>query len=256
MSAWDASLYLQFGNERTQPAIDLVSRINVTKPARIIDLGCGPGNSTEILRKRWPRAIVAGLDNSPEMIAAARNTHPHDEWILADAATWQAASPVDIVFSNAALQWIPDHGRLVPRLLDQVAHGGALAFQMPSRRYSLAHEFIVEIANDGEWAHLTHTARDLFTLEAPGFYYDALSGSATRVDMWETEYYHRMDSHQDIITWLAGAAVRPFLDALQADAQRKRFMQLLTERIVDAYHPQRDGKVLFPFRRLFVVAYR
>ena len=136
MPAWDANLYLKFANERTQPAIDLVSRINLANPQRIIDVGCGPGNSTAILRQRWPGAAVAGLDSSPEMIAAARLANPEQEWILADAGAWQADAPYDLVFSNATLQWLPDHERIVRRLFDQVAAGGALAFQIPSRAYS------------------------------------------------------------------------------------------------------------------------
>jgi len=256
MSAWDVDLYLKFSSERTQPAIDLVSRVNLANPARIVDVGCGPGNSTAILRQRWPNARVAGLDNSPDMIGAARLSDPEQEWILADAGAWQADAPCDLVFSNAALQWVPDHERLIPRLFGQVAPGGALAFQIPARAYSQIHQLILEVANEPEWAQRMDAARQGFTQERAGFYYDLLSDKAARLDIWKTEYCHVMQNHDAIIEWTAGTAVRPFLEALESEEQRGRFLRLLTGRVVQAYPPQRDGKILFPFRRLFVVAYR
>jgi trans-aconitate 2-methyltransferase len=256
MSAWKPNLYLQFANERTQPSIDLVSRVNVDRPRRVVDLGCGPGNSTEIVRQRWPEAQVAGLDNSPEMLAVAREKYPDQQWILADAASWQAEAPVDVVFSNAALQWVPDHARLMPHLFAQVAPGGALAFQIPSRLYSPTHQLIVEVACEAEWRTHTAAAREAFTMEHPDFYYDVLAGDAARVDMWETEYYHVMADAHAIMAWITGAALRPFVDALPDDEARERFVERVTERVVAAYPPRRNGRVLFPFRRLFVVAYR
>ncbi len=256
MAAWDVNLYLQFGNERAQPTIDLVSRVKVVDPKRIIDLGCGPGNSTGILRQRWPNAHVTGLDSSPEMIAAAKRNHPDQEWILADANMWQADAPYDIVFSNAAVQWMPDHERLLPRLFANVAQNGALAFQIPSRLYSPSHQFILKIADDPEWAHRMSAAKSGFHMEHPPFYYDVLAVHASRLDIWETEYYHIMENHQGIMDWINGAALRPFLDALETVVPRERFMQSLRDHIVRAYPPRPNGKVLFPFRRLFVVAYR
>lgn len=256
MAAWDVNLYLQFGNERAQPSIDLVSRVMIADPKRIIDLGCGPGNSTSILRRRWPNARVAGLDSSPEMIAAARQNQLDQEWILADATAWQAASPFDIVFSNAALQWMPDHERLLPRLLANVAPGGALAFQIPSRLYSPSHQFILQIAEDPEWAHRMSAPKSTFHMEHPPFYYDVLAPHAARLDIWETEYYHVMENHQGIMDWINGAALRPFLDALETNPQRERFVRMLRDHIVQVYPPRANGKVLFPFRRLFVIAYR
>ncbi len=256
MPAWNPSLYLQFANERTQPAIDLVSRVNVEHPRRVVDLGCGPGNSTEIVRQRWPGAQVAGLDNSPEMLRVAGEKYPEQQWILADAASWQAEAPCDVVFSNAALQWVPDHARLIPHLFGQVAKGGALAFQIPARLYSPTHQLILEVACDPEWRAQTAAAREVFTMEHPTFYYDVLEGAAARVDMWETEYYHVMEDAHAIMAWITGAALRPFVDALADDEARERFLARVTERVTQAYPPRRNGRVLFPFRRLFVVAYR
>lgn len=258
MPAWDANLYLKFGDERTQPALDLVTRVNLAAPAQIIDIGCGPGNSTAVLRPRWPGAQVAGLDNSPDMLAAARLSQPEQEWILADAAAWQASasSSYDLVFSNAALQWMANHEALVPGLFRLVRPGGALAFQMPARAYSRIHQLILEVADEPEWIRRMGAARQGFTLERPGFYYDLLAGLAARLDLWETEYCHVMPDRDAIIQWVSGTAVRPFLDALETEAERQRFIVQLSARVEQAYPLQRDGQVLFPFRRLFVVAYR
>ncbi len=258
MPAWDANLYLKFGDERTQPAIDLVSRVNLANPESVIDIGCGPGNSTAVLRARWPRARVAGLDSSAEMIAAARAGQPEQEWILADASSWQesASASYDLVFSNAALQWLPDHGRLVPGLFARGKPGGALAFQMPARAYSRIHQLILEVADEPEWIERMGAARQGFTLERPGYYYDLLSGAASRLDIWETEYCHVMPDRDAIIQWVSGTAVRPFLDALDSETERQRFIVRLSARVEQAYPLQQDGLVLFPFRRLFVVAYR
>ncbi len=258
MPVWDAKLYLKFGDERTRPSLDLVSRVDLARPEHIIDVGCGPGNSTAILRQRWPHSQVAGLDSSPEMLVAAKLSQPEGEWIEADAAEWHAntSATYDLVFSNAVLQWIPNHAELVPGLFGRVAAGGALAFQIPARAFSLSHQLILEVAAEPAWAARMAAAKQGFTLERPGFYYDVLAAQATRLDIWETEYCHVMQDHDAIIQWVRGTAVRPFLEALGTEDERERFMWQLTERVVQAYRPQRDGKVLFPFRRLFVIAYR
>ncbi len=255
MSAWNPSLYMKFGSERTQPSIDLVSRIDISDPEHIIDIGCGPGNSTAILRQRWPNARITGLDNSPEMIDAAQQGYPAQEWILADAVKWQPPAPYRIVFSNAALQWMPDHARLIPHLFGMVAKGGALAFQIPARLYSPLHQNLLEVADEAEWAQRMAGPKNGFLMERPAFYYDLLAGAASKVDLWETEYYHIMENYGAIISWASGTALRPFLDALDTEEQRQRFTQLLTARVERSYLVQRDGKVLFPFRRLFMVAY-
>ncbi len=258
MPAWDANLYLKFGDERTQPAIDLVSRVNLEAPQSIIDIGCGPGNSTAVLRARWPRARLIGLDSSPDMIEAAHKDFPGGEWLVGDAAQWAATAPTthDLVFSNAALQWVPGHDALIPGLFSRVKPGGALAFQMPSRAYSTIHQLILEVADEPEWMQRMGAARQGFTLERPGFYYDLLSGAASKLDIWETEYCHVMPDRDAIVQWVSGTAVRPFLEALDSESERQRFIVELSARVEQAYPLQQDGKVLFPFRRLFVVAYR
>src|ERR1700687_5256266 len=151
MPQWDADLYLKYGSERTQPVRDLLHRIRLTNPGRIIDLGCGPGNSTEELRRRWPGSTIVGLDNSVEMIGKARQSFPEGQWEVGDATTWHAADPFDLVFSNAMLHWLPDHARLCPHLLEQAAAGGALAVKGPAHYDSPLHRAIIEVWREAAW---------------------------------------------------------------------------------------------------------
>ncbi len=253
MTPWDPEAYLRFEDYRTRPAVDLVARIAIDAPESIVDLGCGPGNSTQILRRRWPHARIEGLDSSPEMIASARRSHPDQSWVLGEIGTWSAVAPCDVVFSNAALQWVRGHAALVPRLLAQVAPGGALAFQIPSGAYSPVRAFIQEIAGEPAWARRMEGARRALTMEPPHVYYDALAPVARSVDVWETEYNHPMDSPSAIVEWISATGLRPFLDALDDD-ERRRFVAQLTDRVAGAYPARADGRVLFPFRRTFVVA--
>jgi trans-aconitate 2-methyltransferase len=256
MPTWDANLYLQFANERTQPSLDLIARIGIPHPARVIDLGCGPGNSTAMLWQQWPDADITGLDSSAEMIAAASLSYPDRRWVLADAASWTADAPFDLVFSNAALHWLPDHAVLFPHLLAQVASGGALAVQMPAHYKSPLHEIMMEVAEEAAWSPLLDGARTALTKEPPSFYYEVLQPLATRLDLWETEYYHIMDSPQSIVNWFRGTGLRPFLEALPTEEQKQRFEEKVLAGYTQAYPRQKDGRILFPFRRLFMIAYR
>lgn len=258
MSAWDAELYLRFSDERTRPSVDLAARIEVFHPERIIDLGCGPGNSTAVLRRRWPKAHITGLDSSPEMIAAASGSYPQEEWLIGDIAAWSARIAFDVVFSNAALQWVPMHSVLFPHLFNQVAPGGALAAQMPAHSHfnSPLHQAILETAGDKSWRHLMATALNAMSKEPPSFYYNLLQPLAARLDIWETGYYHVVDSPQSLVEWFRGTGLRPFLSALENEGQRKEFEKQLLERYTQAYPPQNDGRILFPFRRLFIIAYK
>lgn len=263
MPRWDAGLYLRFAEERTQPARDLIARIAIGTPSRIVDLGCGPGNSTAMLRERWPGAEITGLDNSPDMIAAARAAspeaagaaHANVRWELADAATWTAAPPVDLVFSNAALQWVRHHDRVFPHLLSQVRPGGALAVQMPAHFESPLHRLILEIAEAPRWRDRTRGASEVIWVGRPSYYYDILQPLAARLEMWETEYQHVLAGHAAIVDWIRGTGLRPFLEALASDAERTDFEAALLDGVSRAYPLQRDGRVLFPFRRVFILAY-
>ncbi len=259
MPSWNADQYLKFAAERTQPARDLVARILIDRPGRVIDLGCGPGNSTELLAARWPAADITGLDNSPEMIAAARRDYPAQAWQVGDISAWasEAGPAYDVVYSNAALHWVTDHAELYPRLFSRVALDGALAVQVPINLDAPAHVAMRDLAATPAWACLLPKGgvREWHVHE-PSFYYDRLSPVAARIDLWETEYLHVMAGPGAIVEWYKGTGLRPFLDALPADEERAGFLADYADRIAEAYPPQADGKVLFPFRRLFLVAYR
>ncbi len=253
MPSWNPSQYLKFGEERTQPCRDLAARIALEHPARIIDLGCGPGNSTQVLADRWPAAQLTGLDNSTAMVAQARAAHPDRNWLTADIAEWaEGEDRYDLVFSNAALQWLPDHPNLFPQLIARVAEGGALAIQMPGNWDSAAHRIMRSVAAQFPAAD---NAREWFTHDL-GFYYDALTPHAARLELWATTYIHIMEGPAAIVEWYKGTGLRPFLEALHTDADRERFLTLYLEAIREAYPPRADGRVLFPFRRIFQIAYR
>lgn len=256
MESWDPSEYLRFGDERTRPSIDLVSRIAVQDPATVVDLGCGPGNSTRILRRRWPDALVIGLDNSEAMIEAAKEQEPEATWTLSSIEEWSPDGTFDVVFSNATLQWLPRHDQLVGRLFASVAPGGALAFQIPSADFALVYELIRATALEGAWASRMTEALDTFTMESPGAYYDLLAPSARSLDIWETQYYHVLDSPSAVVDWIASTGLRPFLGALDSEDERQAFLGSVRERVCSSYARQNDGRVLFPFKRVFVVAYR
>ena len=255
MGNWNPDLYLRFAEERTQPAIDLLARVAVAQPRRVVDVGCGPGNSTALLRARWPDAEVIGFDNSPDMIAAASKSHPRGQWLLADVNSWADPPPFDVIFSNAALHWAPDHAKLLPRLFGMVGPGGALAVQMPHHIQSPVHRLMLEISARTEWRDLLNQARTAIVVEEPSFYYDLLQPLAGRIDLWETEYQHVMDSPAAILAWIRGTGLRPFLQGLETDEQRRRFEELLLAGLEQSYSRRVDGRVLFPFRRLFFVAY-
>lgn len=246
---------MRFSHERTRPSVDLAARIAVSEPRRIVDLGCGPGNSTAVLRRRWPQAEILGLDNSEGMIAAARESYPAEKWVLADAATWSADAPYDIVFSNAALQWLPNHAVLLPHLISQTVPGGALAVQMPAYFNSPLHQEILAAANDPRWRHLMDRARRALTRESPAFYYNVLQPLSSRLEIWETEYYHVLAGPAEIVEWFRGTGLRPYLAALEDEVQRLSFEEILAGRYAARYPRQNDGRILFPFRRLFIIAY-
>jgi trans-aconitate 2-methyltransferase len=253
MPTWDASLYLKFAGERTQPAIDLVSRI-MLEPKSILDLGCGPGNSTEILFGRWQNASLTGLDSSPEMLVTAREAHPTWSWLEADMATFESEQKFDLVFSNAALQWVKHHAVLLPRLKNLVADGGALAIQIPAHQRSHLHKAMLEIALEPKWSVELSKASTALSLETPSFYYDCLL-PAQKIELWQTAYQHVMPNAEAILEWIRGTGLRPFLEALPNAEARADFEAQLLEQVRIAYPAQRDGKVLFEFNRLFMIAY-
>ena len=256
MTNWNASHYLKYGDQRTRAAADLVARINLDSPTTIADLGCGPGNSTQLLRDRWPNADVIGIDNSTDMLRSAQQTYPDQNWLLADVSKWSPDSSLDLIYSNAALQWIPNHQTLMQHLIATVSPDGALAFQIPSSTYATIRTLIHEISRDSAWNERMQRPRKALTMETPAFYYDVLASNSTRLDIWETEYSHIMESKDAIIDWISSTGLRPFLAVLTDDRERNTFLTELHNRVDDAYESRADGKVLYPFRRTFIIAYR
>jgi trans-aconitate 2-methyltransferase len=256
MPNWNAEQYLKFADERTRPCRDLAARVQIASPARIVDLGCGPGNSTAVLAERWPSVQITGLDSSPEMIETARRDFPKADWRVGDIATWKAAEPADLVFSNAALQWLDDHAALYPRLLEQAAAHGALAVQVPANYDAPAHTLMRELAESARWrARFTAPVRE-WHIHEPAFYYDALAPRAARIDLWTTEYLHVLSGPEAIVEWYKGTGLRPFLQALGDADDQERFLADYLREITLAFPPRADGRVLFPFLWLFLVAYR
>ena len=261
MPTWNSEQYLKFASERTQPATDLVRRVALQAPRQIVDLGCGPGNSTEVASGRWPDAQVIGIDSSPAMLTTARSTHPSWTWIAVDIATWAEIAAkdtqrFDLVFSNAALQWVPNHATLIPNLMCTVAAGGALAFQVPHSLASPLQRCARELAGAPEWRSRFQAPPVSWHVEPAEFYYDALVPLASRVDVWLTDYLHVLAGPEAIVEWHRGTGLRPFLDALADDAAREEFLAAYLAALRPHYPRRADGKVLMPFRRLFVIAYR
>lgn len=256
MPTWDAGQYLRFADERSRPCRDLVAALALEAPRRIVDLGCGPGNSADVLAARWPGAEVVGLDSSAAMIAAAHRSAPERAWILGDIATWTPDAPVDLVFSNAALHWVPDHAAVVPRLFAQVAPGGAFASQVPCNAGAAAHAAMREVAARAEWRGCFGGDLPRWQVHEAAFYYDLLAPLAARVDLWETEYLHVLPDAAAIVEWYRGSSLRPFLDALPDEPAQRRFLADYHAAVAALYPPRRDGRVLLPFRRLFTIAYR
>ena len=251
---WDPQQYLQFGYERTQPSIDLVARIPLEDPKTIIDIGCGPGNSTQILRKRWPNASIVGLDKSEKMIERARTDHPDQQWMLGDASMLGTEQTYDIVFSNAAIHWIPDHHILIPRLFQLVSQHGALAVQVPANYESPLYRIILNVAQSSKWSAFTAGCDKLITYHNAEYYYNQLVSLTLDIALWETTYYHILKSHQDLIAWYKSTAMKPFLESLPLDENREEFEWTVLTACKAHYPRQGDGRILYPFKRLFFTA--
>jgi trans-aconitate 2-methyltransferase len=252
---WDPALYLRFEQYRTRPPQELLARVDVEEPRTVVDLGCGPGNSTMLLVARWPGAQVVGVDSDDAMLAEATRRHPGGTWEKGDVATWEPQSAVDVLFSNATLHWLPDHPRLVRRLFGFVAEGGALAVAMPNNYAAPGHTLIDKVLSEGPWRASGLCLERHQTVCAPDVYYDALAGMASRVDLWETQYHHVLDRADDVVTWMSATGLRPTLEAL-GEEDRRAFLAAYTDAIRASFGRRADGRVLFAFRRLFFVAKR
>ena len=256
MATWNPDLYLKFKNERTQPSSDLVARIENLAPSSILDLGCGPGNSTQVLRTRWPDAHITGLDSSTQMIAKAKSDYPDNHWLVADAVRWKPEKPFDLVYSNAVLQWIPDHQSLPPSLSGWVAPKGALAVQIPANYDCPLYQAVLSVSAKQPWSQTMAGLEKRLHYHDASFYYPLLSALFPRVFLWYTTYYHVMDSHQALLEWYAGSALKPYLDSLSSDDARQQFTAEILATCKSDYPVEKDGKVLFPFKRLFFLVYK
>ena len=250
---WDPVQYLQFADERGRPFSDLMRRVAAQHPATVVDLGCGPGNLTRDLARRWPDAQVLGVDSSPEMIEQAQAQAEGVAFELGDLREWSAAEPVDVLVSNATLQWLPGHLALLPRLVSQVADGGWFAFQVPGNFGEPSHSAIAELVTQPPWRSLLDgvaVARP--QSEEPATYLEALVDAGCVADVWETTYLQVLPGPDAVLRWMTGTGLRPVLGAL-GEADGEEFLAAYRERISAAY-PEHPWGTVLPYRRIFAVA--
>jgi trans-aconitate 2-methyltransferase len=251
---WSAKQYSTFEQERTRPVRDLVAAIALVRPGSAVDLGCGPGNSTEVLADRFPGAKVVGVDNSDDMLDSARKRLPATSFELSDIATWSPPAPVDVILANASLQWVPDHATLYPRLVRQLSAGGCLAVQTPDNLEEPAHLLARRIATSPAWVGKIGAVA-IPPRHDGRYYYELLKPLCTSVDVWRTTYMHVLAGPQAVVEWFKGSALRPYVQALDKTDQAAFLAEYLTG-VTQAYPALSDGTVLLPFPRLFVVATR
>lgn len=253
---WNPTQYLAFAGPRLRPALDLLAQIPRESVASAVDLGCGPGNVTPYLRRRFPESRLVGVDSSPEMLGKARAAVPDATFVQGDIAQWAPPEPVDLIYSNAALHWLDDHAALFPALIGRLAAGGVLAVQMPRNHGAPSHRAMVAAAEAGPWRDTLAAVLREQPVAAPEVYYDILRPHVSALDIWECEYQHHLEGDNPVVEWTKGTALKPLLDALKEPAWRDGFHAAYAERIRAAYPPRANGVTLFPFRRLFIVATR
>jgi trans-aconitate 2-methyltransferase len=251
MPTWDEKQYAKFLDARTRPSRELLGRVPLEAAKRVVDLGCGPGNSTQLLWERWPNAKVTGVDSSAEMLRSARELAPNIEWVQSDLRAYRPEGPIDVLFANAVFQWLPDHERLLIDLLGWLAPGGAFAFQMPYNANEPTHRWMRELS--GPWSEKLMSVKRDAPVETPAFYYDVLAPRAKSVDIWQTRYEQVMPDAKAIVEWVKGTGLRPYLEALEGE-EREAYLKGYLEAVDGSYPVRKDGQRLFPFPRLFVVA--
>lgn len=247
---WDPDRYRMYDDERGRPFLDLLARVRAETPRTVVDLGCGPGNLTALLKQRWPDADVRGIDSSSEMIEAA--DVPGVAFEVGDLRRWTPDEPVDVLVSNATLQWLPDHLELLPRLLRRVAPGGWFAFQVPGNFGEPSHTIRTDLATKAPYAAHTSTVAVPSSRE-PVDYLRALQVLGCEADVWETTYLHVLTGDDPVFTWVSGTGAAPTLQALPDDL-RASFERAFRDRLAEAYPADSEGRVILPFRRIFAVA--
>lgn len=254
MADWSPETYLKFEDERTRPARDLLNAVPLADPSFVVDIGCGPGNSTQLLVEHFPAARHLGFDSSPAMLGKARARLPGVEFVRADAASFRPDTPPDLMYANAVFQWLPGHLDLFVPLIGELAAGGVFAVQMPDNLTEPTHALMAEVAADGRWAEKLKTAARA-PLPPVRAYYEALKPHCRRLDIWHTIYNHPLTDAAAVVEWVRSTGLKPFLDPLD-DGERADFLAAYTERVAAAYPPLVDGGVLLRFPRLFIVATR
>ncbi len=250
MSDWNPEKYLLFKQQRTQPAIDLANRVRNCRAETVVDIGCGPGNSTAVLKEVFPHAKILGIDNSAHMISKAKERHNELAFQLCRAEDLTGC--YDLLFSNACLQWIPNHAALIPYLMGKLTDDGVLAVQIPMNLDEPLFRMIREVAAEPGWnfENVCFETNDTLSTEA---YFDILSSCSASFELWETVYYHAMPSHEHLIEWVRSTRLRPYLDVLNEE-QKSEFEQELLSKVRHAYPFTASGEVVLKFRRFFFTA--
>ncbi len=250
MTDWNPGLYLQYGAERTRPALELLSRIALDDVTDVVDLGCGPGNSTALLQQRWPAAQITGVDTSPAMLTEARASLPGCRFVEADIRHYRPEHALSVIYANASLQWVDDHYALLPHLVSLLKLHGVLAIQMPDNDLEPTHVLMREVAFEQDYPD-----RGRASLAGVHAYYDILTEAGCEVDIWRTTYYHQMSSHQAIVDWVSATGLRPWLQDLN-EAEQKRYLHRYHQLLEEQYPLQENGQILLAFPRLFIIARR
>lgn len=252
MTDWNSDLYLKYEHERTRAARDLLEHVPKRETTLVFDLGCGPGNSTELLAAAFPGAKIVGIDYSGNMLSVARRRVPRAKFVEQNIESWRPEEQADLIFANAALHFVPDHRALMTRLVSYLKPGGRLAVQMPNNTHELSHAAMRMVAADGPWAaRLVPIAKSRTVIGPPEEYYKLLTPLCRELDIWETAYIHPMDGPQEIVEWFEGSGLRPFLDPL-SPSERESFLARYRDELA-AYPRQPDGKALLRYPRLFFV---
>ena len=256
MADWNSAQYLRFKAQRTQPAIDLAAKIPAENPLEIIDIGCGPGNSTRVLKNRFPSANVVGADSSENVLETARRENPDCGFIRLDAGgdLSEFSGKFDVVFSNACIQWIPNHRALLPNLFSLLKNGGTLAVQIPMNYEEPIHKIISEITTSEKWRKKFPNPRIFYTLTAEE-YFDIISRLTDDFEMWKTVYCHRMSDIDSIIDWYKSTGLKPYLDAL-SETDKEEFLHNVRAEVEKAYPVRENGEIIFNFPRFFFTAKR